>query len=320
MRIVTIFFFIILTSCTTTVGTVIITGQARAPIEPSEVTLFLSAPSQQYEAIALIEVSCEAGSNRQAAQDRVINELRLRAARIGANGLILTTTGTYAGVTSGAVVAGTLITSTSRRVSTQAIAIYVVREYPTIQECPAVYSERSATHPVFGTISFATDSIWQIGSQIWSDAVTTTSCQKVVFYGGRTGNFNADCRSNPDFPGDLFSWYAVVRFAGFLCPYPWRVPTQQDFANLDRELGGDGRRVQYNRNLVNRYLNDWGAVYGGFVNSRGVQARRNAAMYWSKTEANATNAISLDIRTAEVRSQFPFNKGSGLSLRCVRNN
>jgi len=98
-----------------------------------------------------------------------------------------------------------------------------------------------------GVVSFYTDNEWTVEGngvfQIWSDAVTATDCQKETFSFGDDQNiilghhfYLADCRSNPGFPGDLFSWCAVVHFADVLCPYPWRVPTQQDFSDLNTVL------------------------------------------------------------------------------------
>jgi uncharacterized protein (TIGR02145 family) len=172
-----------------------------------------------------------------------------------------------------------------------------------------------------GTITFITNTTWTVGSQVWSDAVHATNCDKTNFSSiRRDDGFYSDCRSSPNSLGSLFSWCAVVRFQQFLCPYPWRVPTQQDFTYLDRELGGDGRRVQNNPHLVNRYLNAWGAAVVGFANHNNEMRRQqNTAMYWSQTQSNVTNAFSIDIRTSgEVRATSTLRKVSGLSLRCVR--
>jgi uncharacterized protein (TIGR02145 family) len=97
-----------------------------------------------------------------------------------------------------------------------------------------------------GTVGFATSETWKIGNQEWSDAVTATACNKTTFDGGEKTNFNADCRSNPNQKGDLFSWCAVYRFQDQLCPAPWRVPTKKDIIELDIALGGTGKRQEDN--------------------------------------------------------------------------
>jgi len=157
-------------------------------------------------------------------------------------------------------------------------------------------------------------------TQIWSDAVTATNCQKTTFAGGLGGNFNADCRSNPSFPGDFFSWCAVVRFMDELCPSPWRVPTQQDFIDLDIAMGGTGNN-RMDLNFVNaNYITLWGGAFGGLSLSNGaLTVQGNRGLYWSQAEGDATNGSNLDFRTfGELCPQCGDNKGNGFSLRCVR--
>ena len=187
-----------------------------------------------------------------------------------------------------------------------------------------------------GTITFHTDRVWTISSdtvtQIWSDAVTATACQKETFDGGyrdlTTGhhwgnhNYSADCRSNPDFPGDLFSWCAVVRFADQLCPYPWRVPTRQDFRDLDIAMGGTG----FNRtdlDFVNlNYVARWGTVFGGSSLPTGSLHRQDFwSSYWSQTENNVIRGNNLLIvATGFINPIIHEHKHNGFSLRCVRDN
>ena len=108
-------------------GSTIITGEVRPSIDSSEVRLFLDPPAQ-FETIGLIEASSDVEFSRQAAQDRVINELRNRAARIGANGILLIGTGTQAGDTVGFVSGGVFFTSTGSRITGHGRAIYVIQE------------------------------------------------------------------------------------------------------------------------------------------------------------------------------------------------
>jgi len=185
-----------------------------------------------------------------------------------------------------------------------------------------------------GTVSFHTNQIWTIEgygiSQIWSDAITATNCQKTTFNGGdvETQSFNADCRSNPDFSGDLFSWCAVVRFADVLCPYPWRVPTQQDFINLDIAMGGVGARNNANNNLdpqfiTDNYINRWGGAFGGFNFSDGAFHNQDfAGYYWSQSEHTTNHGGVLTIGSnGSVNPQGSQGgflvKPHGFTLRCV---
>jgi len=209
-----------------------------------------------------------------------------------------------------------------------------------------------------GTVSFHTNNEWTIEGngifQIWSDAVTATACQDATFniadnhWSG--GNFSANCRANLDrwgnldqhgnirsFPGDLFSWCAVVRFADELCPYPWRVPTQQDFINLDIALGGTGE----NRNMGNwgdpdwseywrefvrdNYIGRWGGSHGGvYWPGHHIDMQGSTSFYWSMSysmEWSRSSGGNLYFDSdGRIWPQSQMEKGSGLSLRCVRDN
>jgi len=158
-------------------------------------------------------------------------------------------------------------------------------------------------------------------TQIWSGAVTATNCDKTTFSGGSADNFNADCRSNSGFPGDLFSWCAVVRFADILCPYPWRVPTVQDFINLDRAMGGSGSNTSNSPLFVqNYYITLWGGAFGGSSNSIGALNDQDTwGGYWSQTETGAMNARLLVFSTVgHIDPQGWNSEHFGLTLRCIR--
>ncbi len=83
-------YFIFLIGCAT--GSHIITGEARQPIDPSQVKLYLDLPDE-YEKIGIVEASSDVEFSTQAAQDRAIQELKNQAAKIGANGVLLQSTG-----------------------------------------------------------------------------------------------------------------------------------------------------------------------------------------------------------------------------------
>ena len=73
-------------------GSVIVTGSVRPATDPQTVKLYLKEPIK-YEAIGLVEASSSAGWTEQGAQDYAIEELKKHAAKIGANGILLTATG-----------------------------------------------------------------------------------------------------------------------------------------------------------------------------------------------------------------------------------
>ena len=216
-----------------------------------------------------------------------------------------------------------------------------------------------------GVVGFETNRVWRVGNQEWSDVVTATACQKADFSGdnqrlrNRTGSswrfgFSADCRNN-----SFFSWCAVAAFADVLCPYPWRVPTTQDFRDLDIAFGGNGqdrhlsrppqmppgargtdrnaRRIREayeakivshnnitsDQFIIDNYIDRWGGASG--------------RTYWSQTQLPPRSGLrgappsQHDIYQAQrkrgallfhegtVLPQFNLEKGRTASLRCVRN-
>jgi uncharacterized protein (TIGR02145 family) len=177
----------------------------------------------------------------------------------------------------------------------------------------------------FGEVSFASSQTWVVGSQEWSDVVQASKCDKTTFSGGSSGNYASDCRSNPGQSGDLFSWCAVVRFKETLCPDGWRVPTNQDFVNLDIALGGTGgARDDALQFIYDTYLNFtvWGGAFSGICYENGsLGAQGTSADYWSETAYNASNGSCLRLSTSLAGFVGPSNWGRkdfGFMLRCVR--
>ncbi len=83
-------------------GSAILVGEARDPITPLEVTLYLEAP-ENYEKIALVDASSDAGMTKQGSIDYAIEELKNQAAKLGANGVLLQATGSNSSVVLGGV-------------------------------------------------------------------------------------------------------------------------------------------------------------------------------------------------------------------------
>lgn len=109
-----IFLSVILSGCVT--GSSIIAGKVRPTINPNEITLYIDSPIQ-YETIGIVEASGEVISSKQSIQNKVINELKSQAAKLGANGVLLTNTS----VQSSKGLGGEMVTA-------QGKAIYVIQE------------------------------------------------------------------------------------------------------------------------------------------------------------------------------------------------
>jgi hypothetical protein len=68
----------------------VLVGTARPPIAPSQVTIYSHAP-QQFEEIAVLNASSKSMFNAggQSSTDKVVERLKMEAAQLGANGIIL---------------------------------------------------------------------------------------------------------------------------------------------------------------------------------------------------------------------------------------
>ncbi|MDC0610226.1 hypothetical protein OAP63_05790 [Vibrio sp.] len=80
----------VLTACAS--GSSIVTGNVREPIKFDQVKLYLDAP-KNYETIGIVKASSDAGWTEQDSQDYAVEELKKQAAKLGANGVLLSTTG-----------------------------------------------------------------------------------------------------------------------------------------------------------------------------------------------------------------------------------
>jgi len=194
-----------------------------------------------------------------------------------------------------------------------------------------------------GTPYFATNETWIITgtdgrpNQEWSDAVRAPGCDKTTFTVGNSPNFNANCRNATNgFDGHYFTWCMVMRFANQLCPpaQGWRVPTRQDFIDLDMNLGGNGenRSATVNGFTTSQQL----AWYIGATGSGTVAVNRGGiwggsrftghatgltiptSNYWSQSETSATDALYLSISPGNIRPQSIRTKSNGFAVRCVR--
>ena len=73
-------------------GSAIVTGNTRAPIAPEQVKIYLEPPDG-FEVIGLISASSDAGWTEQGSVDYAVAELKEQAAKLGANGVLLVSSG-----------------------------------------------------------------------------------------------------------------------------------------------------------------------------------------------------------------------------------
>jgi len=81
---------IMLAACAS--GSAIVTGKTRPPITPEQVKIYLDPPAA-YEVIGLVNASSDSGWTEQGSLDYAMEELKKQAAKLGANGVLLMSSG-----------------------------------------------------------------------------------------------------------------------------------------------------------------------------------------------------------------------------------
>ena len=90
---------LMLSACAT--SSHVVTGTEREPIDPSAVTVYSEAPSQEYEVVATVSASSSRGLSQQGRVDAATQELIEEAAKLGANGVIIKGANDTGGVSTG---------------------------------------------------------------------------------------------------------------------------------------------------------------------------------------------------------------------------
>lgn len=87
MRLLPVFLCALLTACAN--GSALVVGQTRPATTPESVKIY-AEPPKQYERIAILNTEGVGTGQHQANQDLAIAELKNQAAKVGANGVLLT--------------------------------------------------------------------------------------------------------------------------------------------------------------------------------------------------------------------------------------
>ena len=122
--------FVLMTSgCTT--SDVIMTGASRPAVSPDQVQFYLRAP-EKYQSIGLVTASSNSTPIRGSNKKRALEELKQKAAQLGANGIILTETNGSTGTTGNAILmpganAAVVTSGRGTEVEVQGEAIFVER-------------------------------------------------------------------------------------------------------------------------------------------------------------------------------------------------
>jgi uncharacterized protein (TIGR02145 family) len=121
--------------------------------------------------------------------------------------------------------------------------------------------------------------------------------------------------------GYLYNYVCVFKERHNLCPAPWRVPTLQDFIDLDRYFGGTGenRTGQSLAGYITpNYVTAWGGVFGGVGSGTSVFDKGTFINIWG-IFSNASLVYYLRVGTnGDVGPRYAASAYYGFQVRCVR--
>ncbi len=117
-----LFLLLLLTACSD--GSYILTGELRAPVDESDVIIYLEDHAD-YETIGWVEAVSDIGFSRQKAQDKVVKQLKKQAAKMGANGVILSAVYSENEHEDGIYVDGIYFSSSNKKMKAQGKAVFV---------------------------------------------------------------------------------------------------------------------------------------------------------------------------------------------------
>jgi hypothetical protein len=184
----------------------------------------------------------------------------------------------------------------------------------TISTCSNGTTVTGCTTPTLylSGVGFSSSATYTNNGITISSPVTATTCQKTNYSGLSSGTFNADCRTNPTFQGDVLSWCMVKQYASILCPSPWHVPVESELRSfLDLQAGTQECTTQYagmNGWELNGHAMDGGLLAGG--GDWGYN-------WYYITELNL-NPSCLWVKPAAIILRANATRDMGFTLRCVK--
>jgi hypothetical protein len=118
-------FTVVLLACTACAsGSVIVTGTTRPAVAPESVRLFVDPPAE-YDVIGLVSASSDAGWTEQGDVNYAIAELKRLAAKLGANGVLITASGDKATSIVVPQAQGAIVSASASAKTIQGKAIFV---------------------------------------------------------------------------------------------------------------------------------------------------------------------------------------------------
>ena len=105
----------------------IVTGQTRPATTPDQVQIYLQPPPRRYETIGFVSASNHnrPGISRQGKTNQALKQLKIKAAEIGANGVIIQQTSTESSSAGGVAAGKVFVAGLDQDVAISGTAIFV---------------------------------------------------------------------------------------------------------------------------------------------------------------------------------------------------
>jgi uncharacterized protein (TIGR02145 family) len=245
-------------------------------------------------------------------------------------------TGTYRWTRDGSVIPSSNTKELTTSESTEGIYRYV-RQKQTAG-CPDWVSSNTCVvlvvkpnlPPDTGTQTWSFSGLtWTMSGQTWTDPNWKQT------WSGASSYIPAGCALSTDFAenappryrtaglyagsGYLYNYVCVYKEQHNLCPAPWRVPTTQDYIDLDRKFGGSGENrttASLAEFITPYYINQWGGVLAGYVYSTLLTQAGTRMLYWSN-DGDGVRAVGIALQAGSCM-WTAHSSLNAFQLRCVR--
>jgi hypothetical protein len=141
----------------------------------------------------------------------------------------------------------------------------------------------------------ASTEVWRSGGRTWSDAIHMPDCNKEDFDGGTADEPKSDGRSYT-YGGKTYYYYSglyVIQHVATMCPAPWRLPTEEDFDNLNLSAEVLGAK--------------WGL--SGYADRGDIHSHGRISYYWL-----IDGSFYFGYEGSEIEPAWSY----GFQVRCVK--
>lgn len=210
-----------------------------------------------------------------------------------------------------------------------------------IDECGNCVEGNTKRYPCISDVDGNYYPTVKIGTQIWmAENLKTTRYNNGVSINIVTQNSVWSSQDNIGSPamcwqqnnisykyiyGGLYNYHVIAETSRNVCPNGWRVPTYNDWVNLQNNIGINASGVLLKSNSgwsqgngTDNY--EFNALPGGSRIQTGVFRNDvNEGLWWSSSITSTTTARMFSLYSSNTSYFNYYDKGYGASIRCLKN-